>query len=84
MENNRTPGLAVASLVIGIIALGTSFLPLLNIFSFPLVLLAIIFGAIGLGQALQRNGEGKGTAIAGLALGLLSFLITVVAYVFVF
>lgn len=44
MEKKSTSGLAVAALVCGIIALVSSFVPLLNLLSFPFVLLAISFG----------------------------------------
>lgn len=50
MEKKPTSGLAVAGLVLGIIVLFSAFVPLLNLLSFPFVLLAIIFGAIGLIQ----------------------------------
>jgi hypothetical protein len=58
----RTSGLAIASLVLGIIwlcGLGS--------------LLATIFGGVALGQISRSRGqiEGKGLAIAGLVLGLL-------------
>lgn len=80
MEKKSTSGLAVTGLVLGIIALVSSFVPLLNLFSFPFVLLAIIFGAIGLWQTVKGTKAGKGLAIAGLVLGLLALLITVVMY----
>jgi GYF domain 2/Domain of unknown function (DUF4190) len=58
----RTSGLAVASLVLGI-------LNLCGIGS----LLATIFGAVSLGQIARSNGTltGKGMAIAGLVLGII-------------
>jgi hypothetical protein len=58
----RTSGLAVASLVLGILCLcGVG------------SLLATIFGAVALGQIAHSNGRltGKGMAIAGLVLGIL-------------
>ena len=48
MEKKPTSGLAVTGLVLGIIAVFSAFVPLLNLLSFPFVLLAIIFGIIGL------------------------------------
>ena len=80
MEKKPTSGLAVAGLVMGIIALFSSFVPLLNLLSFPFVLLAIIFGGIGLWQTASRGKGGKGLAIAGLVLGVLALLITFVMY----
>ncbi len=69
----RTSGLAVASLVLGIIGL------LINL----LGVLAIIFGAISLGQ-INREPElkGKGMAIAGLVLGIIVVVIWILFLVF--
>lgn len=80
MEKKPTSGMAVTSLVTGIIALISSFVPLLNLLSFPFVLLAIIFGAIGVWQTVKGAKGGKGIAIAGLVLGVLALLVTVVMY----
>lgn len=80
MEKKPTSGLAVTALIMGIIALFSSFVPLLNLLSFPFVILAIIFGGIGLWQTLCRSKAGKGLAIAGLVLGVLALLVTFVMY----
>ena len=53
MEKKPTSGLAVTGLVLGIIAVFSAFVPLLNLLSFPFVLLAIIFGIIGLVQTMK-------------------------------
>ncbi len=80
MEKKPTSGLAVAGLVLGIIALFSAFVPLLNLLSFPFVLLAIIFGAIGLIQTIKGAKAGKGLASAGLVLGVLALLVTAAMY----
>lgn len=80
MEKKPTSGLAVTGLVLGIIAVFSAFVPLLNLLSFPFVLLAIIFGAIGLFQTIKGTKAGKGLAIAGLVLGVLALLVTVAMY----
>jgi len=38
-------------------------------------ILGIIFSAIGLKVSAQRNGAGKGLAIAGLIIGIISFVL---------
>jgi hypothetical protein len=59
---SRTSGMAVASLVLGIISL------LLN----PLAILAIIFGGVALSQTSHNPTlGGRGMAIAGLVLGII-------------
>lgn len=80
MEKKPTSGMAVAGLVLGIIALVSSFVPLLNLLSFPFVLLSIIFGAIGVWQTVKGSKDGKGLAIAGLVLGILALVVTGVMY----
>lgn len=80
MEKKSTSGLAVAGLVCGIIALVSSFVPLLNLLSFPFVLLAIIFGGIGVWQTVKGTKGGKGIAIAGLVLGIIALVVTAVMY----
>lgn len=80
MEKKPTSGLAVTGLVLGIIALFSAFVPLLNLLSFPFVLPAIIFGAIGLIQTIKGAKAGKGLAIAGLVLGVLALLVTAAMY----
>lgn len=66
-ETFDTPGtaLATASLVLGIVGLAISFIPCVNLFSFPISILAIIFGACRITQ-----GKGK----AGLILGIVAIV----------
>lgn len=80
MEKKPTSGMAVTGLVLGIIALISSVVPLLNLLSFPFVLLAIIFGAIGVFQTVKGTKGGKGIAISGLVLGVLALIVTVAMY----
>lgn len=68
MKNN---GLATASMVLGIIAICTSFIPIINNASFVMGILAAIFGII----VLLKKGK-KGKAIAGLILGVLAIVFT--------
>lgn len=80
MEKKPTSGMAVTGLVLGIIAFISSVVPLLNLLSFPFVLLAIIFGGIGLYQTIKGTKGGKGMAIAGLVLGVLALVVTIAMY----
>lgn len=80
MEKKPTSGLAVASLVTGIIALFSAFVPLFNLLSFPFVLLAVIFGIIGIVQSSKGKKSGKGLAITGLVLGVIGLLVTFAMY----
>ena len=74
MENNEVKhnGMAKASLVLGIVAMSTCFLPIVNNASFVMGVLAAIFGIIALVKKQK-----KGKAIAGLVLGVLATIITI-------
>jgi hypothetical protein len=64
----RTSGLAVASLVLGIIGFS---------------ILAIIFGGVAIGETgKDPNLSGRGMAIAGLVLGIIEFIIELFIVVF--
>lgn len=66
---SRTNGMAVASLVLGILGVPTFCLPLFS-------LLAVVFGAVGLNQCKKdASYSGRGLAIAGLVLGSLMLLV---------
>jgi hypothetical protein len=69
----RTSGLAVASLVLGVIGL---------IFNF-LGILAIILGAIAISQINREPDlEGRGLAIAGLVLGIVDIAVWLLVIIF--
>lgn len=76
-----TSGMGITSLVLGILAFLSSFIPLLNILSFPLVILGLLFAVIGLVGIKKGKHIGKGVTLAGLILCLLALVITVVMYV---
>ena len=70
VEKNSS-GLATAGMVLGIIGAVLSFIPIINNIAFFIGILALIFGIIGI---VKKAGKGK--AIAGIALGILSIVIT--------
>jgi uncharacterized membrane protein len=65
-------GMAVASLVLGLIGAGLFFVPGLGIVS---SILAIIFGFVGISQTSRKVRRGQGMAIAGVILGGIGLLI---------
>jgi hypothetical protein len=75
----RTNGIAVASLVCGILAVLLFFTVV-----FPIILgiLALIFGAVGIGNA-NKGAGGKGMAIAGLICGAVG-IAAMIAFVAIF
>ena len=76
----RTNPMAITGLVMGIIALPA----FMCCYGFPFNVLGIIFSTIALSQ-IKKNPQveqGKGLAIAGLVLSILSFLLIVAAVLF--
>ena len=65
-------GLAITSLVLGILALATCWLALPGII---LGILAVIFGGIGLARARTDRVSNKGMAIAGMITGVLAAVV---------
>ncbi len=64
----QSNGLALAALIVGIAAI-------VLCFTFVLGIVAVALGAVGLGKARSAGGKGKGQAITGIVLGLLSLLL---------
>lgn len=62
-------GLSIAALVLGVVAVVLCWIPFLGAI---IAILAIIFGAIGVGRKIST-----GMGVAGLVLGLLAFLANV-------
>lgn len=71
----KTSGMAVASLVFGLIAICTSFIiwiPFVGWISFGPAVLAVIFGGIAISQCSKDASlGGRGMAVAGLVLGII-------------
>lgn len=70
-----TSGLAVAGLVLGIVAILTSFVPIVNNMSFLLALIGLILGIIGFVQTRKGKKTGAGIGIASIVLNILSCII---------
>jgi hypothetical protein len=71
VEEKRKNGLGVAALVVGIVAAVFSMIPLIGMVAFFLGPVAIILGLI----AVFLKNRKKGTAIAGLVLGIVSLIV---------
>ncbi len=72
----QSNGMAITSLVVGILALVMCWFPLADL---VLAVPALVFGGVGLSRAERSGGSGRGMAIAGLSLGGLAAIGTVVA-----
>lgn len=72
-------GLGTASLVLGIIGLIFAVIPVVGLFfAIPLGTLALIFGAVGVVRASKGKATNKGVSIAGLVLGVLTFVMAII------
>lgn len=70
-----TSAMAVTGLVLGIVALVTSALPIINNFSFFLAALGAIFAIIGLVATVRKTRKGKVLAVVGLVLSVVSIVV---------
>ncbi len=75
-QNQPTSGMAVASLVLGIVGIFISWFTLLV----PSIL-GIIFGAVAIKQCSEKNLNGRGMAIGGLVCSLIIVVIAVIAII---
>lgn len=71
-------GSATAAMVLGIIGAVLALIPILGLIAFPLGVLAIIFGVVGLRKHGKETPKGKGAAITGLVTGVLAFILAIV------
>lgn len=64
-------GFGTAAFVLGLLGLLFSFIPIIGVIAWPLVLLALIFAAIGLARARAHRATNQGLAVAGLVCAVL-------------
>ena len=77
-QPKTTSGLAIASLVLGIIAILTSFLPIINNLSFFVALIGLVLAVIALVGAIRGKHTAKGMSIAGVVLAVVSIAVVLV------
>lgn len=74
-QSTSTSGMAIAALVLGILAILTSFLPIINNGSFFLAALGLIFAVVGFVGIRKGKKKGNGIAIAGIVLNVISIIV---------
>ena len=73
-----TSGLAIAGLVLGIIAILGSFIPIINNMSFVISIVGGILAIVALVGATKGKNGGKGMAIAGVVLAVVSIMLVLI------
>ena len=78
-QSNTQPsnGLGTTGFVLGLIGLLFSFIPVIGVIAWPLVILGIIFSAIGISKASKGRATNKGLAIAGLVVSIIGIVMCV-------
>ncbi len=71
-------GLGVAGFVLGLIGLLFSFLPIVGVVAWPLVILGLIFSLIGYSRGRTGRAGNKGLALTGVVLSVLGLVVCVV------
>ncbi|SFO35918.1 DUF4190 domain-containing protein [Amycolatopsis rubida] len=71
-------GLGTAGFVLGLVGLIFSFIPIIGVVAWPLVILGIIFSALGFARARSGKATNKGLSIAGLVLSVIGLVIAIV------
>lgn len=74
-------GLAVTSLVLGLLAIVGCLIPVLNIVSIVLAIIAVVLGVVAVVQARKPGRGGKGMAIAGIILSVVAIVGAILANV---
>ena len=67
--------MAVVGLVLGIFALISSWMPIVNNLSFIVGLLGLVFSIVGIVSASSGKSSGKGLAIAALVINIIACVI---------
>ena len=70
--SKSTSGMAIAGLVLGILAAVSSWIPIINNFSFILAVIGLVFAIVGVVGTVRGKKAGKGIAIAALVINLVA------------
>jgi hypothetical protein len=70
-------GMGVAGFTLGVIGLVFSFIPLIGVVAWPLVVLGVILSGVGLGKARRGEANNLGLAVAGLVTSLIGLVLCI-------
>lgn len=75
-------GLAIAGMILGIVGVATSILPIINNLSFFIGIVGLILAVVGLVAVNKGRKKGRGFAIAGLVLNVLTIVAVLASQAF--
>jgi hypothetical protein len=76
-ERAAQNGLGTTGFVLGLVGFLLSFIPLIGVVAWPLVILGLVLGGIGVARARKGRATNRGLAIAGVVLSALGLLVCV-------
>lgn len=77
-----TSAMAITGFVVGFIALGTSFMPIINNVSFFIGLAGIVLAIVGIVGTGKGKKKGRGMAVAGLVISIASLVVVLASQAF--
>jgi hypothetical protein len=77
-QPQRKNGLGTAGFVLGLVGLVFAFIPLIGVIAWPLTILGLIFGILGITRASRGQADNKGLAITGVVLSAIGLVICVI------
>ncbi|MEV4602017.1 DUF4190 domain-containing protein [Amycolatopsis sp. NPDC049253] len=78
MVPQRKNGLGVAGFVLGLVGLVFAFIPIIGVIAWPLTILGVIFGVVGIVRVNKGEADNKGMAITAVVLSAIGLVICVV------
>ncbi|WP_020667431.1 DUF4190 domain-containing protein [Amycolatopsis nigrescens] len=76
-------GLGTAGFVLGLVGLVFSPIPIIGVIAWPLVVLGLVFSAVGLSLVGKGKATNKGLSIAGIIVSVLGLVVSIVVAVLV-
>jgi hypothetical protein len=70
-------GLGIAGFVLGLVGLLFSFIPIIGMIAWPMVIIGLVLGIVGLSKANNGQANNKGMAISGIALSALGLVVCI-------
>jgi hypothetical protein len=70
-------GMGTAALVLGILAVVLAFVPILGFVSYPLAIIGIVLGLVGLGRVRKRVATNRGVTLAGMIASVLGLVLVI-------